>query len=121
MTVIPENSGEIIGKLDLEIQGSGKVTTEQTVNIKFDNFPYLEYGIVQGKIKSISLVTNNNAYSVLVELPNGLETNYGNTINFSQDMQGIAEIITNEESLLERVINPVKSVLMRQRELRGKV
>ncbi len=121
MTVIPENSGEIIGKLDLEIQGSGKVNTEQTVNIKFDNFPYLEYGIVQGKVKSISLVTNNNVYSVLVELPNGLETNYGNTINFSQDMQGIAEIITNEESLLERVINPVKSVLMRQRELRGKV
>ncbi|MCF8380179.1 MAG: HlyD family secretion protein [Bacteroidales bacterium] len=121
MTVIPENSGEIIGKLDLAIQGSGKVANDQDVNVKFDNFPFLEYGIVQGKIKSISLVTNDNAYSVLVEFPHGLETNYGNTINFTQDMQGIAEIITNDESLLERIINPVKSVLKRQRDLREKV
>lgn len=118
MTVIPGNSGEIIGKLDLAIQGSGKVAPEQSVNVKFDNFPFLEYGIVQAKIKSISLVTNDNAYSVLVEFPRGLETNYGNTINFSQDMQGVAEIITNKESLLERVINPVKSVLQRQKDLR---
>ena len=120
MTVIPANSGEIIGKVDLGIQGSGKVAVNQEVNVKFDNFPYMEYGIVSGKIKSISLVTDNNAYSVLVEFPKGFQTNYGNTINFSQDMQGVAEIITNEESLLERIINPVKSVIMRQRELRDK-
>ena len=120
MTVIPVDAGEMIGKVDLGVKGSGKVAPNQVVNVKFDNFPYMEYGIVPGKIKSISLVTDNNAYSVLVEFPNGFETNYGNTINFSQDMQGVAEIITNEESLLERIINPVKSVVIRQRELRDR-
>ena len=118
MTVIPENSGEIIGRLELAPKNSGKVKVDQEVNIKFENFPYMEYGIVKGKIKSISLVTDNNAYSVLVNFPNGLITNYGrDDIIFSQDMKADAEIITNEESLLERIINPVKSVILRQKEL----
>lgn len=120
MTVIPEKSGEIIGKIELQFQGAGKVETDQEVKIKFDNYPYMEYGMVTGKVKSISLATSNNAYSVLVTLPNGLKTNYGDRIEFSQDMQGNAEIITNEESLLERIVNPVKSVIMRQKDLRNR-
>jgi len=119
MTVIPEKSGDIIGKIELQLQGAGKVNPGQEVNIKFDNFPYMEYGMVKGIVKSISQATSNNAYSVLVELPNGLLTNYGTEISFSQDMQGNAEIITNEESLLERIVNPVKSVIVRQRDLKS--
>lgn len=118
MTVIPDDAGDIIGKVELQLAGSGKVQENFPVNVKFENYPYMEYGMVRGYVKSISLVTENNAYSVLVEFPEGLETNYGKNIRFSQDMQGTAEIITNKESLLERIVNPVKSVLMRQKELR---
>lgn len=118
MTVIPDESGEMIGKIELQAQGAGKVETEQQVKIKFDNFPYMEYGMVTGVVKSISLATSDNAYSVVVSLPEGLITNYGDRIDFSQDMQGNAEIITNEESLLERIVNPVKSVILKQKDLR---
>ncbi|MGC9343835.1 MAG: HlyD family secretion protein [Bacteroidales bacterium] len=118
MTVIPENSGEMIGKIELQSQGAGKVETGQEVKIKFDNYPYMEYGMVTGRVKSISLATSDNAYSLVVTLPEGLQTNYGDRIEFSQDMQGDAEIITNEESLLERIVNPVKSVIMKQKDLR---
>lgn len=118
MTVIPENRGEIIGKIALQSVGAGKVEVGRLVKIKFDNYPYMEYGVVTGVIKSISLATANEAYSVVVTLPQGLETNYGNEIMFTQGMQGVAEIITNEESLFERIANPVKSVIMRQKDLR---
>ena len=120
MTVIPRERGSMIGKIELQLQGAGKVKVGQDVKIKFDNFPYMEYGTVTGFVKSISLATSDNAYSLLVELPDGLKTNYSNEIAFSQDMQGLAEIITNEESLLERIANPVKSVIMRQKDLRKK-
>ena len=119
MSVVPDNTGAIIGRLDLGLRGSGKVEVNQKVNVKLDNYPFMEYGMVQGKIKSISLVTDNNAYSVLLDFHKGLTTNYDREINFSQDMQGTAEIITNEESLLERIVNPVKSVIIRQRQLRS--
>lgn len=119
MTVIPDNSGEMIGKIELQAQGAGKVEANQEVKIKFDNFPYMEYGMVTGVVRSISLATTDNAYSLVVSLPEGLKTNYGDRIQFSQDMQGNAEIITNEESLLERIVNPVKSVIMKQKDLRN--
>ena len=77
MTVIPENAGDIIGKIELPIAGSGKVKTGQNVNIKFANYPYMEYGIVKGEVQNISLVASDNAYSVLVILPEGLTTTYG--------------------------------------------
>ncbi len=118
MTVIPENRGDMIGKIELQFLGAGKVEVGKTVKIKFDNYPYMEYGMVTGFVKSISLATSDNAYSVIVSLPDGLKTNYGTEISFTQDMQGMAEIITNEESLLERIVNPVKSVLMKQKDLR---
>jgi HlyD family secretion protein len=120
MTVIPEDSGEMIGKIELQAQGAGKVETNQEVKIKFDNFPYMEYGMVTGRVKSISLATTDNAYSLVVSLPDGLKTNYGDRIQFSQDMRGNAEIITNEESLLQRIVNPVKSIIMKQKDLRTK-
>ncbi len=120
MTVIPGNAGEIIGKIELPINGSGKVKTGQDVNIKFANYPYMEYGIVKGRVKNISLVASDNAYSVLVSLPGGLTTTYGIVVGFAQDMQGTAEIITDDARLLERIVDPVRSVISRQQELNRK-
>ena len=120
MTVIPENAGEIIGKIELQIAGSGKVKTGQDVNIKFANYPYMEYGMVKGTVRNISLVASDNAYSVLVSLPNGLTTTYGIEVSFGQEMKGSAEIITDDLRLIERIINPVKSVIKRQKNLNRK-
>jgi len=36
------------------LQGAGKVKTRQTVNVKFDGYPYMEFGMVKGKVKNIS-------------------------------------------------------------------
>ncbi len=113
-TIIPENAGRIIGKIHLSVEGAGKVKKGQKVNVKFANYPFMEFGIVRGEISSISLVPNQNYYTVEVILPNGLVTNYGNHIEFNQEMPGIAEIITQNLSLLKRIINPVKSVIKKQ-------
>ena len=115
MSVIPMETGKIIGKIDLPLAGSGKVKAGQLINIKFSNFPYLEYGMVRGVIRTISRVTSDNAYSVVVDLPQGLKTNYDIELAFNQDMQGSAEIITSDKNLLEKLVNPVKSALIRQR------
>ena len=110
-TVIPEQPGEIIGKIDLPIKGSGKVKEGQEVNIKFDNYPYLEYGLVKGKIKTISLVPEEDHYFVEVDLINGLVTFYGKELEFNQEMPGDAEIITEKLSLLSRIMNPIKYLI----------
>jgi HlyD family secretion protein len=111
MTVIPAETSKIIGKIKLAFAGAGKVELDQSVNIKFTNYPYMEYGMVKGIIKNISSVPSQNYYIVNIDLPDGLLTNYKKLLNFSQGMSGTAEIITKDKRLLERIIDPIKSIL----------
>jgi multidrug efflux pump subunit AcrA (membrane-fusion protein) len=108
LSIVPADPGEYIGRITLKMQRSGKVTEGQTVNIKLSGFPYLEYGMVQGIIRSKSKVSSDDAYMIEIELPDGLKTLYGKQLEFTQNMQGIAEIITNDRSLLEKLVSPFK-------------
>jgi len=113
VTVIPDNAGKMVGKVVLPIMGSGKVKEGQKVNIKLLNYPHTDYGIVQGIIKSKSLITTDNNYIVEVALPDGLKTSYGKELPFNQEMQGVAEIITEDIRLLARIFKPIISILKR--------
>jgi len=109
MTVVPK-SKDIVGKAYLPGYGSGKVKIGQKVNIKFDNYPYNEFGVVTGRIASISLVAHDNQYLIDVRLPDGLQTSYDKTLEFKQEMQGTADIITDELRLFERIFNKLRYI-----------
>jgi len=110
MTIIPEDAGKVIGKITLDMKRSGKVKQEQKVNIKFDNYPHLEYGMVEGVVNKISLIPAENRYTVEVSLVDGLKTFYGIELEFTQEMQGTAEIITEKRRLLKRLVDPIKFI-----------
>lgn len=112
MTIVPPNaSNKVVGKAYLPIANSGKVEAGQTVHIKLDGFPFREYGILKSEVAEISLVPIENHYLVALNLPETLTTSYGKTIPFRQEMQGVAEIITEERRVLERVFDRVRSVV----------
>lgn len=117
MTIVPERGGELIGKIQLPMRGAGEVDEGDQVNIRFDSYPYLEYGMVRGKVGNVSKVPQDNFYTVEVVLPDGLTTFYGIEIGFNQNMQGEAEILTDKMRLLQRIFNPVRSAVSRQREM----
>jgi len=108
--VVPEDLGELVGKVELDVRGSGKVKPEQDVNVKFDNYPYMEYGLVRGKVKNVSLVPEDNYYMVEVTFPNGLVTNYNRPLDLQNNLMGQAEIITENLKLIQRIFNPLKSL-----------
>ena len=113
-TVIPEKGQKIIGRATVPVAGAGKLLPGQRVNIKLDNYPYLEYGIIEGKISKISLVPVNTEqesyYTAEIDLTNGLITNYKKELPFNQKMQGTAEIITKDRRLIERLIEPLFAI-----------
>lgn len=110
-TIISSHPKEIIGLVKLPLKRSGKVKVGLKVIMKLDNYPYREYGVLIGIVKSISLVPSENTYMVEVELSNGLKSNYHKKLDFTQEMQGTAEIITEDMRLIERLIQPVKYIL----------
>jgi len=117
-TIVPDSSHTIIGKAILPVARSGKVEAGQKVNIHIHNFPENEYGILRGTVQHISLVPNQTGenketvyYSVEITLTNGLITTYKKELPYLQNMQGQADIITEDLSLLERLVLPLKKIL----------
>jgi len=115
MTVVPGGKNEIIARIRIQMASSGKVKEGQDVNIQLEAYPYLEYGMVHGIIRSKSLVPQDNLYVVDVELPDGLSTFYGKHLEFNQNMSGRAEIITEDMRLIERLIYPFKYLVEKNR------
>lgn len=114
LTIIPAESGSIVGKIKLPTAGAGKVKSGQQVNIQFDNYPHLQYGMVKAYVSNISKVPDDDYYMVEVKFPAGLHTYYDIDIPFSQNMQGRAEILTDKMRMLERILNPIKSAISKQ-------
>ena len=114
-TVIPDQK-QIYGELIIPAYGSGKVKLGQSVNIKIDNYPYDEYGMLRGIVESISKITYkiktekgvSDAYMIKITFPNGLVTNYGKTLNLNFESTGLAEIIINPKKLIQRLFDNLK-------------
>ncbi|MBK7132512.1 MAG: HlyD family efflux transporter periplasmic adaptor subunit [Bacteroidales bacterium] len=115
ITIVPPDHGKYIGRITLKMQRSGKVIQGRLVNIKLAGYPYLEYGMVRGVVKSKSLVPAEDAYIIEIDLPNGLTTLYGKKLEFTQNMQGTAEIITDDIRLLQKIINPFRYMVSRNK------
>jgi multidrug resistance efflux pump len=115
VNIIPRETGSFLGRINLKMQRSGKVKTGQMVNIKLSGYPYLEYGMVRGIVKSKSLVPSGEAYIIDIELPDGLTTLYGKKLDFTQNMQGTSEIITEDLRLLQKIFNPFRYMVSKNR------
>lgn len=111
LNIIPQFTDKPVGKITLPMAGAGKVKVGQLVNIKLTNYPYIEYGMLHGTIRTISAVPDQGNYYVEIELKKGLITNYNKMLPFAQEMTGNAEIITDDMRLLERLIGPVYSLV----------
>jgi multidrug efflux pump subunit AcrA (membrane-fusion protein) len=109
LTIVPPENGNIVGRLLLPVAKSGKVKSKppQRVIIKLDSYPYNEWGTIQGEVISKSLVPKDDQYAIVVSVLNVQNTtlisSYGKQIPFEQHLQGIAEIITEDKGLLERI------------------
>lgn len=109
--IIPKDENGYIGKLKAPALNSGKIKLGQRVNIKLINYPEREFGIIKGVVIKKSLTPDKEGNILIdVNLPKGLETSYKKNIIFQQEMQGTADIITEDLRLIERLLYQFKSI-----------
>lgn len=89
----------------------GKVKTGQEVLLKFQAYPYQEFGSVKGRIEFISNVPSDSGYLAKVNLPEGLVTNYKKPVQYRTGLSIQADIITDKRRLLERFFSNFRSKL----------
>ncbi|CAI9679612.1 MULTISPECIES: HlyD family secretion protein [Elizabethkingia] len=103
-SIIPINKvGKYFARAKMPIDRAGKVKVGQKVHIKLLNYPFEEYGILEGNVNKITMVTNENVYYVTIKLNNGLATSYNKKI-IPNNLTGQAEIITDDLRLLQRFV-----------------
>ncbi|MCP4181199.1 MAG: HlyD family efflux transporter periplasmic adaptor subunit [bacterium] len=113
-TIIPSENSSFVAKLKTPTQNSGKIKVGQKVNIKLENYPDTEFGMLNGIINNISSVSDTEGvYHIDVSLPDKLITSYNKEIDFKQEMRGSAEIITEDLRLIERFFYQFKEVIKR--------
>lgn len=118
-SVVPNIEADVEGRMKVSSVGFGRIEKGQTVNIRLNGFPYVEFGILKGVISRISQVPEKTpdgsvAYNVEVTFPDGLVSTYRKTFPFIQGMDGEAEIITRDQRLIEHFIEPIISLFRNQ-------
>ncbi len=113
--VVPQKS-KYLAVTMLPANGIGKVEIGQNVHLLLDNFPYNEFGFLEGKVIKRSTLPeaakgNNGGqaqqgaiYRIYVQLPDTLITSYHKKIPFNPEMTATARIITKDRNLLQRLV-----------------
>jgi len=115
-SIIPHEN-EVVGEVMIPSVGAGKVEIGQTANVKINKFPYDEYGLLKGKVESISRISNRietregqgEAYQVIISFPNGFVTNFGIALPLDFESKGTVEIIIKPKRLIERLFDNLKA------------
>jgi len=115
-SIIPAEN-DIVGEVMISSIGSGKVEIGQTANVKINKFPYDEFGLLKGRVESISRVSNRietregvaEAYQVIISFPDGFVTNFGIPLFLDFESKGTVEIITKPKRLIERLFDNLKA------------
>lgn len=108
--VQPENISYFVEML-IPQYNFGKVKTGQQVLLKFQAYPFEQYGSVMGRIEYINTTPSDSGYLAKVALPNGLTTNYKKPLQYRNGLFAQADIVTENMRLLERFYyNLVKQI-----------
>jgi hypothetical protein len=110
-SIVPDDMGSLHTRIILPFGGAGKVRPGHRVNIKLDGYPYMEFGMVEGLVHSVSGAPVENGFPAVISLVNGAVTSFGRELEVIRQLPGTAEISTDEISLLERLFSPVRHLV----------
>lgn len=102
--------------LDAKIpdQEAGFIEKGMPVQIKFDAYPYQDYGVVPGKVSSMSPDSETNKKGTFYNVEIALERNYINhnqeKINFQAGQSATAEIVTRRRRIAEVIFEPLQKL-----------
>lgn len=111
--IIP-SSNKFYGELKATQSGIGKIAEGQKVMIRVKSFPSAEFGYLTGVVEYIpTLVESDGGVLIKVAFVNGLKTNYGKTLIFKSNMDAVAEVVTYNRRLPERLVGQLRQALTR--------
>lgn len=112
LAIVPA-ADRIMAKVKVPSARYGKVAPGQRVRLTIDNYPYQEYGFVFGRVRQKSYIPVEKNYELLVELPQDLRTSYDRQIEYKPNMTATADVIVEDQRLLEKLFYSIRQLLRR--------
>ncbi|WEK20228.1 MAG: HlyD family efflux transporter periplasmic adaptor subunit [Candidatus Pedobacter colombiensis] len=107
----PDNT-DFFGEVHIPQYNMGKVKTGQRTLIKMRSFPFEQYGLIRGKVNYISDVAfKDSVFIAKISFEHFENKDPEHRIMLKNGMQGDAEIVTEESSLLQRFMRNVTKML----------
>lgn len=117
--IIPDKSEEKYVSAIYPTDNIGKIEKGQKAILKFDAYPYKEFGSVIGRVESVSRVPTVNkegasVYEIKIPLEEVIITDYTDTIKYKPNMTIQTEIITDDKTVFARVFDQFLSLVNQQ-------
>lgn len=112
---IAPTSAPLVLAANLPEREAGFVEVGMPVQIKFDAYPYQEYGLISGNVNSISPSTKpkeqlGEVYEVEITLEQNYVTENGEKIYFKPGQTANAEIVVRQRRILDVVLDPIRQL-----------
>ncbi|MBW4440310.1 MAG: HlyD family efflux transporter periplasmic adaptor subunit [Plectolyngbya sp. WJT66-NPBG17] len=112
--IAPENRPIVVSAV-LPNSEAGLVKVGMPVQLKFDAFPYQDFGVVPGKVKQISPDSKSDpqlgqVYRLEIELDRTTVTKGNQTIALKSGQTATAEIITRQRRMIDVFLDPIRQL-----------
>lgn len=112
MAIVPSKSKEIVGKMFIPFNRSGRVKLKQKVIVHLESLDYQEYGVLEGEVAWKSLSPRDDGQKVEVPIdvtfPTKMVTTAGKLVPTDEELFGEARIITEERRFIERIFSGIR-------------
>ncbi|MEL6456667.1 MAG: HlyD family efflux transporter periplasmic adaptor subunit [Cyanobacteria bacterium J06621_15] len=113
--IAPQNT-DVILKASMPIQDSGFLKVGMPVKVKFDAYPYQEYGIVEGKVTWVSPDSkiqqtpqgNSESFELDITLNQQYVDNGEKRVSLTPGQTADAEVIIRQRRIIDFVLDPFK-------------
>jgi hemolysin D len=112
--IIPNNTPLVMSAM-LPDQEAGLVQQGMKVQLKFDAFPYQDYGILSGRVLSVSPDAKvdehqGSVYQVEIALDKTYVTHNQQRISFKPGQTASAEIVTSRQRIVDVLLDPIRKL-----------
>lgn len=112
--IAPHNTPLVISAV-LPNKEAGFIKKNQPAKVKFDAYSYQDYGVIPGKVTSISAdsksdQTLGNVYQVEVELERNHIVDNNKKIKFRPGQSATANIIIRQRRVIDVLLDPIKQL-----------
>ena len=114
MSLVPDD-GALIAELRIPNWDIGRIRTGQQVKLKFDAFPYSEYGVIMGELLNVLPGTPDDPDGgASLRAFASVDQDYfmvdGEPVSLRPGMTAIAEVVTEQKSVLEILVKPFRAL-----------